>query len=70
MCKLLSFLGVTALVLSLAACAGSPKSEGCCAMCATGCKTKDKAMKCEQKDKAGCCSKGAAEGKPAEGHQH
>jgi len=63
-------MGVLALLLSLAACAGTPTSEGCCPMCATGCKGEEKAMKCEKKEKSGCCSKGAAEGKAAEGHQH
>lgn len=66
----MGFLGVLAFMLSLTACAGSPKSEGCCPMCATGCKAEEKAMKCEKKEKAGCCDKAAADGKKAEGHQH
>jgi len=70
--KLIGVLGMLALLLGLASCAGSGKSsEGCCAMCATGCKPEGKAMKCDLKEHAGgCCDKGGAEGKPKEGHQH
>ena len=68
--RLMAILGVLTLTMSLAACAGTPASEGCCPMCASGCKTEGKEMKCEKKEKAGCCDKGAAEGKKAEGHQH
>ena len=71
--KAMGFLAGLALMLSLAACAGTPKSEGCCSMMGCGdCKAAGKDMKCEKKDPAGgcCCSKGATEGKPAEGNQH
>ena len=69
--KGIGFLASLALMLSLAACAGTPKSEGCCSMCCGDCKAAGKEMKCEKKDSSGgCCSKGATEGKPAEGHQH
>jgi hypothetical protein len=70
--KLLNYLAFLTLTLSLAACAGSSQSpEGCCAMGKACCKAEGKPMTCEQKEKsAGCCSKGAAEGKPQEGHQH
>lgn len=67
MSRVFRLLATLALALSLAACAGSPKSsDGCCPMCSS----EGKAMKCEKKEHAGgCCSKGT-EGKAQEGHQH
>ena len=68
MSKFMSLLGTLALILSLAACASTGGAEGasCCAP-----KKDGMAMKCDSKKMScACCSKDAAEGKAAEGHQH
>lgn len=70
MSRFVSFLAVLALTLGLAACACSSKPEGSCPMCASGCKSEGKEMKCEKDPSCSCCAKGAADGRPAEGHQH
>ncbi len=64
----LRHLGTLALVLGLAACASPGATEGpsCCAPQKDGTTMKgdSKKMSCA------CCSKGGAEGKGTEGHQH
>ena len=64
------------LMLGVAGCAGSPKSESCYPMCASGCTAEGKPMncgncsKCEKKEKPACCSSKSGDAKPGEAHEH
>ena len=79
--RVFGVLGILVLMVSLAACASSPKG-GCTEMCSGGCmaaKTDSEPKKCcmadgkamkgdKKSDSCGCCMKGGDS--KGEGHQH